>query len=556
VTKAACTIAAFALLAFGAALHAAEWQWSVVAPTTPTTQPVERRERPRAFLWIPPNCERVRGIVLGQHNMEEEPILEHPAFRATLAELGFAEVWVAPAFDAYFRFDQGAGERFDAMMAELAEQSGYAELTHAPLVPIGHSAAASMPWYIAAWKPQRVLACISTSGQWPYWSDDKNAPHVVGRSIDSVPGIVTMGEYEWADENLPKGLKVRAEHPTLPLSALGCPADGHFAATDEKVEFLSLYVKKAVQYRLRNDAPSDRALELNKIDPRTNGWLVDRYRADKAPLAPAAPVDKYAGDPSQAFWWFDEELAKAAEAFQARHRGKPALLGYVQEGATVPQVNGTHQQVTLRFLPGEDGVTFSLTPAFLDTVPDGRPTRWAAKKAGEPIDVPTGGPPIVISKITGPVKKLSDDTWRLDLYRESLLSDRRGNDAWVVAIWPGGGGYKRAVQQAVMRIPRRNDKGVDQTITFPEIQAQRAGGPPVKLAAVSTSGLPVRYFVREGPAEVSDDGMLAITPIPPRAKFPVKVTVVAWQWGRSIEPKFKTAELVERTFHVTREQTP
>jgi hypothetical protein len=116
-----------------------------------------------------------------------------------------------------------------------------------------------------------------------------------------------------------------------------------------------------------------------------------------------------------------------------------------------------------------------------------------------------------------------------------------------------------------MRIPRRNDKGDDQTITFPEIPEQRAGSPPVRLAAVSSSGLPVRYFVREGPAEVSDDGTLTITSIPPRAKFPVKVTVVAWQWGRSIEPKFKTAEPVERTFYVTRasavssaepEQTP
>jgi hypothetical protein len=33
----------------------------------------------------------------------------------------------------------------------------------------------------------------------------------------------------------------------------------------------------------------------------------------------------------------------------------------------------------------------------------------------------------------------------------------------------------------------------------------------------------------------------------------VKVTVVAWQWGRSIEPKLKTAEPVERMFHLTRE---
>jgi hypothetical protein len=51
---------------------------------------------------------------------------------------------------------------------------------------------------------------------------------------------------------------------------------------------------------------------------------------------------------------------------------------------------------------------------------------------------------------------------------------------------------------------------------------------------------------------VADDGTLTFTPIPPRAKFPVKVTVVAWQFGRGIEPKLKTAEPVERSFLLTR----
>jgi hypothetical protein len=532
-------------------LRAAVWQWSVEVQTAPTTQPIERRERPRAFLWIPPTCQRVRGIVFGQHNMEEESILEHPALRAACADLGFAQVWVAPGFDAYFRFDQGAGERFDAMMGALADRSGYDELRFAPLVPIGHSAAASMSWYMVAWRPQRVLACMSVSGQWPYVVDEKNAPHVKGMIVDGVPGLVTMGEYEWADDNMPKGLKVRGEHPSLPLSALGCPADGHFAATDEKVAFLALYLKKAVQYRLPADAPTGRAPDLHAIDPTKTGWLVDRYRLSGAPLAPAAPVGRYGGDPTQAFWWFDEEIARAAEAFQARHRGKPALLGYVQDGATVPQVNGTHQQVTLKFLPGDDGVTFKLTPTFLDTVPEGRPARWTGKKAGESIDMPVGGPHIEIHKITGPLRKLADDTWTLDLYRESLLNDRRGNDAWLVATWPGDGTFKRAVQQAVMRIPRRNDNGADQAITFPEIPDRQVGSAPITLSATASSGLPVRYFVREGPAEVDGD-TLTLTPIPPRATYPVKVTVVAWQWGRSIAPQVRTADHVERTFDITR----
>jgi len=96
-------------------------------------------------------------------------------------------------------------------------------------------------------------------------------------------------------------------------------------------------------------------------------------------------------------------------------------------------------------------------------------------------------------------------------------------------------------------------KGDEQTISFPPISDQPASAKSLKLSAASSAGAAVHYYIREGPAEVSDDGTITFTPIPPRAKFPVKVTVVSWQWGRSIEPKLKSAEPVEQTFHLTRE---
>lgn len=524
---------------------AAEWQWSVPIPNPP----VSTSETSRAFLWIPSNCERVRSVVFGHHNMEEIGVFESPVFRKTLAELGFAEVWVAPTFDRNFRFDQGAGEKFDAMMAALAEQSGYSELTNAPLIPCGHSAAASMPWYIAAWKPERVIAGISFSGQWPYVPDPGNAPEFPDHRIDSVPGFVTQGEYEWVDETILRGLKIKNEHPLMPLSALGCPADGHFAAMDDKIELLALYVKKAAQYRLPKKN-SGGAVKLNPIDVTKTGWLVERYATGKNPSAPAAPVGQFKGAVTNAFWYFDGELAKAVEAFQQKHRGKPALLGYVQDGQIVPQKNGTHQQVTLKFLPQDDGVTFKLTGAFLDTVPEGRPARWANKKAGESIEPPQTTIPIEIQRICGPIQKLSNDTWRVAFDRASFLNDRRGNEAWLVAVWPGDGTFKRAVQQSQLPIPRRISEGKPQTIDFPAIPNQKLGAKPLTLKATSSSGLPVGFFVREGPAEMDGD-TLTFTAIPPRAKFPVKVTVGAYQFGRATaEPKFQSAGPVFQEFSI------
>ena len=102
-----------------------------------------------------------------------------------------------------------------------------------------------------------------------------------------------------------------------------------------------------------------------------------------------------------------------------------------------------------------------------------------------------------------------------------------------------------------MIIPTRNNDGRDQHLTFPPIPDQRAGAGGLNLQATSDAGARVAFYVREGPAEV-DGNVLKFTAIPPRAKFPVKVTVVACQYGRTAEPKLKTAEPVERTFALVR----
>ena len=77
----------------------------------------------------------------------------------------------------------------------------------------------------------------------------------------------------------------------------------------------------------------------------------------------------------------------------------------------------------------------------------------------------------------------------------------------------------------------------------------------------ATSDVPgqvVEYYVVSGPAEfVSKDpkytgSTLRFTPIPPSAKYPVKVTIAAYQPGRSIESLVKTAPEVVREFQITK----
>ena len=538
------TLVGTCLVALGAMQKGAavEWQWS--APIVSATSS-ETNGHPRAFLWIPPNCNQVRGVVVGQHNLEEEQIFEHPTFRKTLAKLDFAVVWVSPPLDLSFRFDMGSGDGFNEMLKALAAESGYAELATAPVVPIGHSAAGSYPWNFAAWAPERTLAVMSVSGQWPYWVD-KNTPDWAGRTADGVPGLVAVGEYEGAENRAGIGLLERTVHPKTALSMLAEPGDGHFDASNEKVEYLAFYLEKAVQYRLPSRPTIGTGpIKLKPIDPTTQGWLADRWHADKGPDAPAAPVAKYKGDPKSAFWFFDEEHARVTEKFEARYRGlKPQLTAFVQDGKVVEINPKLHERVILHFQPLQDGISFKLTGTFLDVAPEG-----TSVPVGTPVGHASGGGPVVISRTCGPVIQTGPDTWSIRFTRMGMDNLKRSNGIVFHASHPGDREYRRTVQQAALRFPVKNTVGADQKITFPKIPDQRAGASLIKLNAQSDSGETVYYYVREGPAELQGN-TLKLTSIPPRAKFPVKITVVAWQWGRSIDPKLKTAEPVEQTFSI------
>lgn len=532
-----------ACLLLNSSALATVWQWSV--PITSVVSS-ETQDHPRAFLWIPPNCKQVRGVVVGQHNMEEETIFENPLFRKAMAELDFAIVWVTPPWDLFFRFDRGSRASFDEMMDALARESGYPELATVPVVPMGHSAAASFPWNFAALDPARTLAVVSVSGQWPYYID-QNTPNWAGRNVDGVPGLVAMGEYEAAEKRADTGLQQRAEHPQTALTMLAEPGAGHFDASDAKAAYLGYYIKKAAQYRLPATAGAkDQPLKLKPIDPTKEGWLADRWHHDKGPDAPAAPVGKYTGDAKNAFWFFDEEHARVTEDLEARFRGtKPQLAGYMQDGAIATLNPKLHEKVRLKFSPLPDGVSFKLSGTFWDTAPDGSPY-----PVGTPLTHSANGD-VEIVRICGPAIKTGPDTWKIAFNRVGTANAKRANTIVFAATHPGADAFRRTIQQAYMTFPLKNTSGADQKITFPAIPDQKAGAAPIKLQATSDSGEPVGYYVREGPAEIEGD-TLKLTEIPPGARYPVKVTMVAWQWGRSIEPRLKTAEPVEQTFSITR----
>lgn len=537
-------------LGAGSAAIAADWQWVVDMPGFIAN---DTKNPPHVFLWIPPECKQVRGVVVGQHNMEEEGILEHPAFRRVMAEIGFATVWVTPGVGWAFNPDK-AGASFDGMFRALAEKSGYHELADAPVVPIGHSAYASFPWHFAVWKPERTLAGVSVSGQWAWYKgreDEKEPVTWNAKALDGIPQLVTYGEYEWAEERLDHGLALRAKFPNWILTTVGEAGAGHFDYSDRKVAYLADYIRSAAKHRLPPRSPLSGPVPLVPVNPSTQGWLYERsHMGARATVAPA-PVGAYTGDVSRAMWAFDEESAKAASSFSDEDKGKRIqLVGYRQKGGITPQTGG-HQQVTLAFEPIEDGLTFKLSGGFLDTVPQGRPEKWVGKPKDSPIEHGNDPQNIRISRIAGPVQQIGPDTFAIRFNRVGFENAYRCSEIWMLASHPGDATYRRSAQQSLMRISPKLKDGADQTITFPAIADQKIGVKTVALKATSSRAeSKVHYYVLAGPAEVVDDDHLAITAIPPRATLPITVTVVAWQWGRTIDPKVKSAEPVTRTFTI------
>lgn len=516
-------------------LQASVYQWSVAV--TAFVSP-ETNENPTAFLWIPESCEQVRAVVVGQHNMCEETIFDHPQFRKTLSELGFAIIWISPGIDQQWDVKNGCQQAFDKMMNDFAEVSGYSELNTVPVVPLGHSAMATFPWNFAAWNPERTLAIISYHGDAPRTNltgyGRENLEWGRTRNIDGIPGLMIEGEYEWWEARVNPALAFRMMYPESCISFLCDAGHGHFDVSDEVVAYLSLFLKKAAQFRLLNEQTSDSILKLTKLNPN-DGWLAERWHPNQEKRAEAAPLNTYQGDPHNAFWYFDKEMAQATETYYSREQGKKdQYIGFVQNGELLSFNEQSHARIGGQFEPEADGVTFHLNVCFTDTLRS-RPTDDHA--LGKP----------VISRICGPVEILNDTTFRVSFYRMGLNNSKRTGDIWLLAHHPGDEKYKSTVQQFNMRIPLKREEDEQQTITFDAIPNQQEGVMSLHLKAKSSSGMPVYFYVKEGPAEVEADS-LVFTQIPPRIKFPVKVTIVAWQYGRISQPEVQTAEPVEQSF--------
>jgi hypothetical protein len=261
-----------------------------------------------AYLWIPPSAEKLRGVIVTQQNVGEQPFVEHPAVREVGAKNDLAIVWCCPPIDLRFQHEREKAVRlFEEVLRDLGAHSGYGEIGTVPWITFGHSSTTTFARNLAEARPERTIAILSAKGG------------IMLPVTGSIPGVYSGGQFpEWRQpahdwtrhgRSLPGLVTIREELRThwRPVSYVEDYGGGHFDYTERYLAFLALYIDKAVQFRVGADG---------RVRPIRDdeGWVVDLR-----PSLPTAPLHCWplASAPAgvrDAPWFFDRALAEAAVA--------------------------------------------------------------------------------------------------------------------------------------------------------------------------------------------------------------------------------------------------
>jgi hypothetical protein len=517
------------------------WQYSV---------PLEPGTERRAYLWIPPQCTHVRGVLIGLQNMLERPMFEDPAIRGAVADSGMAIVWISPGawpgkLVPPVQPDLGFSPKDDAIagvqhvLTALARESGYGEIEFAPLLVTGHSAAGPFAWGMASALPGRVFAAL------PY----KNAIYPQYAPV-GVPTLYVSQEWaEWGRQwgevwrnEFAATTALRRQEPRTMLGDFADLGAGHFDWNHESAGVPALFLRKAAASRLPADASESGPVALRPVSLES-GVLVDPATLGTAKFK-AIPYKDWKGDPATGFWYFDREMAQAVDSSMAAGLNKkPQAIDFVVDGKDAPLADNGFVAIRPSFLP--DGVTFQVHAEPLARSPS--PNLYNGAALGH------ADSSIVYRVSSGALEQVGPDSFRVAARSGGLTRQGMPWEPWIMAVQPGDAVYRATDKPAHILIDIHNAKGSPQTIDFPRIAnvPHARDGLTVDAPATSSSGLPVELYIESGPAIV-EGGKIRLLQPPPRSRYPVHVIVSAFQWGRVGDRPVQTAGPVTQEFEVGR----
>lgn len=366
----------------------------------------------RACLRLPKGNREVKAVLYAHQNMTEEVLFRSEVFLEKMDSLGVAMAFIQrgsqnwdPSSDCQRRFEQ--------IMENFAEGTGHREIATVPVIPFGHSAQATFPWNFAAWNPDRTLCVISYHGDAPRTNlcgyGRENVEWGRTRNIDSIPGLMIEGEYEWWEARVRPALAFRMMYPESRISFLCDAGKGHF----DLCEDTQLYIAKFIEKALQNPRPKDGVYYSR--------WLEDGSESS---------------DPHDMFWYQDEEMAGWTRRRYEETRGKK--MQYVSaklDGRLLEYNPESHVKINVEI----NGDTFTLEPVFTDK---GRTAVTAEHSDTEPR----------ITLISGPAIQTGPYTFTYDPDYFGFDPQRLWSGITLCVEADGDDRYKPAVQELVIHL--------------------------------------------------------------------------------------------------------
>jgi len=290
----------------------------------------KQEEDKKVTLWVP-QTEYVRGVIVA-HSMIKG-LADGNTMRLVAAREGLATM----VFDDFVGNGKESLARLDGLFEQFAAQSKHPELRGAPVLLGGLSASVLGTRNVACAVPERVFGVVHVAG-----GNMQEMP-ANGAGMVGVPFIAHNGEFEWCGpiggiqpayghqtqwvmirEQMLRLWRNKFEHRMMLIVV---PNADH-GAWDQGLT--AMFIRKAVQYRLPKEKRDGSSPATCVPIAASAGWLTD---ADlDHPKHEPAPYEKYSGDKNNAFWHFDEEMARAVFEY---HRGQ-FLLPDLTKATPIP----------------------------------------------------------------------------------------------------------------------------------------------------------------------------------------------------------------------------
>ncbi|MEX0652753.1 MAG: hypothetical protein WD534_17305 [Phycisphaeraceae bacterium] len=263
-------------------------------------QAARRADRPADVLvWVPPDADRIRAIMLVPNNTDSKHFHEHPPLRAVAGKHEAAIVYLRTFHTGIEYHHQqpvetppAAPQNILKLLALIADQTEIPEFRHAPWVTFGKSSRGEFPFRLGWLYPERTIAGITYHGETPTWP----IPPYAEEQDHSILYLAANGQEEWSGtwyrHVRPSMLNYRAQTAWLLHQVVahdlghGDYVDGHGSeGWGEPVpegamsvlriwDYLALFVDKALALRLPEEQyPTEGPVELRQVDP-ASGYLL------------------------------------------------------------------------------------------------------------------------------------------------------------------------------------------------------------------------------------------------------------------------------------------